>query len=98
MFHVKHFYSNFLSFSAFSVLVALIVGRTIQPKCQFSAQPIGIPEFYFTLPVFVNLRTIFTFLVTRKVSPSIHLYTLIYPKNRDPRMRVSVWFLLVQQS
>ena len=42
----------FLSFSVISVLAALIVGRTIQPKCWFSAQPIAFPGFHFALSTF----------------------------------------------
>ena len=42
----------FLLFPAFSVLVALIGGWTIQPKCRFFSQPIGIRGFYFALSFF----------------------------------------------
>ena len=52
MFHVKHLQSDFLLLPAFSVLVALIVGWTIQQNRPFSAQPIGFSGFYFVLSFF----------------------------------------------
>ena len=69
MFHVKHL--QFFNFSAFSVLVALIGEWTIQPKCRFSAQPIGLQRFYFALSFFFTeccraerMRSIFQRLIS----------------------------------
>ena len=49
---IRSFAPIFLSFSVFSVFCALIGGYKIQPKYRFSAQPIGIPEFYFASAIF----------------------------------------------
>ena len=46
----------FLLFSVLSVFCALTGGYKIQPKYRFSAQPIGIPEFYFASAIFLAAK------------------------------------------
>ena len=69
------FHADFLYFSAFSVLVALIVGRTIQLKCRFPAQPIWIQRFNFALPVFLDVWLVFTYKYHFKYPKSIKTET-----------------------